>query len=743
MANCCRCFGVMKKTEGSSKRNRCFKIKDMVWIVLLFACVCLCACDASFLTQSINTREEQSTNKVAEMEQQLSLPTFSVEGGFYEEEFMLKLTARGGQDVFYTLDGSDPRTSDTAILYDEEIRIYDNTTSPNRLSAITDITLGEYYPPDKLVDKGIIVRAVVKYDDGSFGAVATNSYFVGKKNTYYSEMKIVSMVTDEDYLFHPDTGFYMVGSGYYEWLNSAEYREYDSGDVQNPTNYNSDGRETEFPVSIQVFENGKAVYSADVGARISGNWSRAAVQKSFRLYARKEYGPGKMKYALFEDLEDVNGNLIQSFDKITIRNSGNDSQTLHFRDAFFQDLTKGLEVEYMDSEPCILFINGEFWGFYFLREKPDDEYIEAHYGIPKENVAVLKNGEVESGLDSDLNEFNELCGWAKNVDMSVDENYQRFCEKVDIQSFMDYVTVETYINNADWVMGYINNWQVWRDRAADGKWRFIFYDLDYSAGLYYDDRTDYTYDSLKNNRANNSVQDFMAILDNLMINPEFAEMFRENYLRIIDTYFAPEVVDELLDGYVEAYKSVTLDTFYRFGMGWAAESYDQSVAHMRNFFHKRPEYAKKYLEEFCKAERGGPKAMMAPVEQWGYYGDAEFTVKEEENAFCVSVPAATEESWNIQCTIHNITLTKGEKYRITFKASCTTPGEMSYGINRFDGKEYPSCFWDRVYLTEELKEYSVEFTMEKNTNYDWYLNFNFGDMAGDYVIKDVVMEKVE
>jgi len=33
--------------------------------------------------------------------------------------------------------------------------------------------------------------------------------------------------------------------------------------------------------------------------------------------------------------------------------------------------------------------------------------------------------------------------------------------------------------------------------------------------------------------------------------------------------------------------------------------------------------------------------------------------------------------------------------------------------------------------------------MEMDTNYDWYLNYNFGNIAGDYVIKDVVLEPVE
>lgn len=331
-------------------------------------------------------------------------PQFSAEGGFYDELFPLTLSSEPENKIYYTTDGSDPRTSETSIEYTKGIMIYDNTEQPNVYSAITDITLSGYQPPQFEVDKGIIIRAVCKSPEGKYGAVATNSYFIGKTASYYSDLKVISMVTDSDYLFDRDTGAYMIGSKYYEWLNSDAYVPYDAGDVLNVTNYNTGGRESEFPVSIQVFDDGKAVYSTDVGARIAGNWSRAHAQKSFRLYARKEYSKGKMNFAFFENLTDANGEPIETFDKVTLRNGGNDYQELHFRDALIHELTENLAFDTMASEPCILFLNGEFWGFYMIREKTDGDYIESHYGIAKEDVAVIKNSDIEEGTEEDLEE---------------------------------------------------------------------------------------------------------------------------------------------------------------------------------------------------------------------------------------------------------------------------------------------------------------------------------------------------
>ena len=152
-------------------------------------------------------------------EEASGVPVFSKNGGFYKTAFNLTLSSDEGI-VYYTTDGSDPRNSETAQKYTEEIKIYDNTKEPNVYSAVKDITLNGYNPPDFYVDKGINIRAVVRFSDGTYGPVVTNSYFVYKKAAYYTDFKVISMVTDADYLFHPDTGAYMVGSGYYDWIAS-------------------------------------------------------------------------------------------------------------------------------------------------------------------------------------------------------------------------------------------------------------------------------------------------------------------------------------------------------------------------------------------------------------------------------------------------------------------------------------------------------------------------------------------
>lgn len=549
-----------------------------------------------------------ASNNDAEHVVVVATPAFSAEGGFYDAEFQLTLSDASGNEIYYTTDGSDPRTSATAKLYSDSIRIYNNTDEPNVYSAIKDITLIKYDPPKNNVEKGIIIRAASKNADGRFSEVTHHSYFVGKTASYFKEMKVISMVTDPAYLFDEDDGAYMVGKTYYEWKDSPEYKEYDRADTRNPTNYNKDGQESEFPVSIQIIEDGKAVYSGDFGAKIAGNYTRVRQQKSFRLVTRSEYGDSSIKYPLFPGLEDASGKEIDRFDKVTLWNGGNDFQFLHFRDALIQELAGDLNVDTMASEPCILFIDGEFWGFYFLRERVDAEHLEAHYGLKQDEVAVIKNNLLDDGTPQDLNEFEEFTIWAMNADMKDAQNYKKFCDTVDVASFIDYMAVETFINNNDWASSGMNNWQVWRSKKvapdvpqANGKWQFVLYDTDVCAGIYNNYKTMANYDSLANNMTSQKAFNFPGILKSVIKNDEFRQQFHERYTYIIENNFSKENSIAKLNEYVAAYETVTCDTFRRFGLGNEVVFYPQELRIITDFFNARPDYAKTYLDAYCEA----------------------------------------------------------------------------------------------------------------------------------------------
>lgn len=548
------------------------------------------------------------SNDTAERVIIVAEPVFSMESGFYDTSFNLSITSGEGTVIYYTTDGSDPRTSETAQTYTGEIAVYNNTNTANVYSAIQDIALGGYTPPNSNVDKGMIIRAVCADTDGNYSDVVDKSYFIGKTANYYDSMRVISIVSDPDYFFDEDTGIYVVGNAYYDWKNSPDYNpSLDTWDTKNPTNYNQGGRDWERPATVQVFEGGTLAYEANVGVRIAGNASRSNAQKSLRLFARSDYGDSKMNYAFFDDLTDVNGQTITAFDKITLRNGGNDICYARFRDDLVQALAADLDLSVQAYSPCVVFLDGEFWGYYSIKERQDDEYFASHYDLEKENITIIQTYEAE-GDTTVVQEYQSFYQWAMTADLSQADNYQRVCDTIDMQSFMDYITVQTYISAYDWCNpDWTNNWLMWRSNTVvdgneygDGKWRYALYDTEYSTGLYSQTETSYSYNTIGNLCRNEEWGNIGALFYKLLENKNFAEEFHANYIDIVNTSFAYGTVDALITQFDQIQKDALMDTNLRFYSSYGTRVnswYSDYVSQVRTFFQNRSTYALRYLDE--------------------------------------------------------------------------------------------------------------------------------------------------
>lgn len=77
------------------------------------------------------------------------------------------------------------------------------------------------------------------------------------------------------------------------------------------------------------------------------------------------------------------------------------------------------------SKPCMLYLNGEYWGLYNLTEKYSDKYIEEKFGVDNNNVIVYKDLEIDEGeaLDPDGKALSDLMALG-NLDMTKAANYQ-------------------------------------------------------------------------------------------------------------------------------------------------------------------------------------------------------------------------------------------------------------------------------------------------------------------------------
>ena len=247
--------------------------------------------------------DQEKVRKVKEL-------TFSRESGFYEEEFELEMEAGSGI-IYYTLDGSIPDRN--SIKYEKPILIKDATENDNIYSMRTDVSTGfdkqeierisydypGYQPPDYKIDKATIVRAVVYNELGRQTEIKTASYFVGfSQKDGYDGMNVLSIVTEPSNLFDYETGIYVKGKTYddyvKEYRNGDEYYWREEFWTLWMANYRNRGKKWEREASCQFFdENGRLVCEQECGIRIHGGASRGYNPRSLNIYARKEYDGNK------------------------------------------------------------------------------------------------------------------------------------------------------------------------------------------------------------------------------------------------------------------------------------------------------------------------------------------------------------------------------------------------------------------------------------------------------------------
>ncbi len=521
---------------------------------------------------------------------------FSRESGFYEESFYLEITG-GGQNedwtLYYTLDGSMPDT--TSQQYTEPILIEDVSYKENVYSARRDVSISlcaeelekfglgamDYQIPERPVDKGNVVRVAVYDGQENLVSEEVRVYFIGfQEKTGYDGMMRVSIVTEPDNLFDYETGIYVLGIKYDRYATKERYLV---------GNFSESGREWERVASVSVFdENGAELLASSAGLRIHGATSRAIPQKGLNLYARDEYeGSSRFFYDLF-------GNGIGPH-KFTLSSGGNDD-LVKTKDYIVQTMAaeSGLNFATMKMYPCVLFLNGEYWGVYYLSESYNAEYVSDHYGVDKKNVVIVKDGEVTEGNAEDIRLYDEMTDFIANHDMTDEANFQRACELIDIDSFIDYYATETYIGNIDWPQV---NFSLWRVRSkengrqiADGKWRYMLFDTNY-----YSVFTDPSRDTI------GWALEEDEVFASLLQNPLVQQKFRERIVHLGNEIYSVENGKEFFEAWYEKMDRSMQKNRERYCNTAIQEVSPYHVYYMetlKTFFKERAAYMEQYMDYY-------------------------------------------------------------------------------------------------------------------------------------------------
>jgi len=307
---------------------------------------------------------------------------------------------------------------------------------------------------------------------------------------------------------------------------------------------NAENRELEKPAHVEFIEpDGGVGFSVDAGLKIFGNEpSSGEHQHKLALFARSKYGYGSFETHLFPDKP------IEQFESFILRN-----ETMEFWDVIASRLIDEEAVANQSYRPTIVFINGEYWGTKFLREKINEHFVAANFGVNPDSVDVIMG--IESPVElynedwpiaGDLEDYKELVHYLLDHDLSDPANYEYITTWIDIHNFITYQASEIYFGNIDWPG---NNMKWWRERNENGIWRWILFDVDAGMGAWEGPG----YNSMEHATKPDHHDQWpnppwsTLILRTLLENQEFEERFIQRSLDLLNTDFTEERVNRELD----------------------------------------------------------------------------------------------------------------------------------------------------------------------------------------------------
>ena len=232
-----------------------------------------------------------------------------------------------------------------------------------------------------------------------------------------------------------------------------------------------------------------------------------------------------------------------------------------------------------------LFIDGEYWGTYWLMPRYEFEFFKNNYNIVYDDIIMIKpryNEMIEMGEQTDIVYYEDLIEFVCNNDMEKADNYKMATELIDVENYLNYYATEIYIANEDWPT---NNFALWRtkhktnNQYADGKWRWILFDVNISmnpSAAY----SDYVIRTVDND----------PMFASLMENTGFQSALYRKLVELACQCFSPDRIDQFIDEYEMMMIEPMQNEYHRFYGDKPIEDFINGCEEIREFFHLRYDY---------------------------------------------------------------------------------------------------------------------------------------------------------
>lgn len=253
----------------------------------------------------------------------------------------------------------------------------------------------------------------------------------------------------------------------------------------------------------------------------------------------------------------------QNFQRIIIKAAANDNYPAenggaHIRDAYVHDLSQNahLNLDERSYEPCVLYVNGQYWGVYEIREKVDDaDFTDHYYGQDENHLQYLKTWGgtwSEYGGPQAQTDWNNFVTFVTSNNMATASNWAYVDSVYNWKSLCDYIILNSICVTSDWL-----NWNTawWRGMDSTGdkkKWRYTLWDNDATFGHYINytgipDTSPNADPCNPESLPNPGGQGHIPVVNALMANPTFKQYYITRYADLMNTSFSCDSMTVLLD----------------------------------------------------------------------------------------------------------------------------------------------------------------------------------------------------
>ena len=346
--------------------------------------------------------------------------------------------------------------------------------------------------------------------------------------------------------------------------------------------------------SFEYFENKVLKDEAYGEFNEHGNDSWAYPQRGVDWITRDQLGyKDLLKHKFFKERTRT------KFQRLILKAAANDNYPssgggAHIRDSYVHTLAVqgGMDIDARTHRSCVLYVNGQYWGVYDLREKVDDsDFTSYYYNQDEPDIDYIKTwgatwNEYGSGTD-----WYTLKAFILGNNMAIPANYDYVNTQFDLLSLVDYVIINQHSVCKDWL-----NWNTswWRGRNPAGtakRWRYALWDMDATFGHY----INYTgipeigptadpcdVEQIPNSGdPQNHIDIFMALYNN----PQFKAMYVNRYADLLNTYLSCQYMNALLDSMTNTIAPEMAQHCARWG-GTVAQ-WNQNVMAIHNFINTR------------------------------------------------------------------------------------------------------------------------------------------------------------